>query len=76
MKKKGVMRMNRKNILFYGLEEEKTKKRKLKKWAKITFVIIIIVLFVILGNQQQQEKINKCIAEGNGVEYCTLKSVQ
>lgn len=43
--------MNRKSILFYGLEEEKTKKRKLKKWIDYLLIIINIIAVILLTGE-------------------------
>lgn len=40
--------MNRKSILFYGLEEE-TKKRKLKPIIKLTLIIILLETLFFIG---------------------------
>lgn len=50
-----------------------TKKRKLKKWVKITIIILITILFLTLNNYIDNKNIKKCINAGNTKEFCLIK---
>lgn len=46
------------------------KKRRLKKWVKITLILIFLAICFITLDALDEKDINNCVNNGHSVEYC------
>lgn len=46
------------------------KKRKLKRWVKVTLFVIAMLLLLIINGKETEEAVNTCIENGQNPAVC------